>query len=153
MLKDKDIAIELKCQSFVCKTYMQNEEGTESVLIFESKQRTEDVNCPFCGGKVNICDLTNKHLRDVPIWPGMAQELSFLCHRYRCTACKRKHTEEIPLRHPGTRITQRAANWIRSLLLNKVSIRNIQQITGIHWDTIRNLHIEIMEGTLEKRKA
>lgn len=153
MLNDKDIAIELKCQSFVCKTYMQNEEGTESVLIFESKQRTEDVNCPFCGGKVNICDLTNKHLRDVPIWPGMTQELSFLCHRYRCISCKRKHTEETPLRHPGTRITQRAANWIRSLLLNKVSIRNIQQITGIHWDTIRNLHIEIMEGTLEKRKA
>lgn len=150
MLQEDNIAIELKCQSYVCKTYMRNQEGTESVLIFESKQRTEDVLCPFCNGKVNICELARKHLRDVPIWSGISQELCFLCHRYRCIACGKKHTEDIPLQHPGTRITERAANWIRTLLLNKVSIRSIQRITGIHWETIRNIHIAAMEETLEK---
>lgn len=151
MLQEKDIVIELKCQSFECKTYMQNQDGTESVLIFESKQKTEDVHCPFCGGKVNICELTNKHLRDIPIWTGITQELCFLCHRYRCMTCGKKHTEGIPLQYPGTRITERAANWIRSLLLNKIPIRSIQRITGIHWETIRNLHIAMMEETLKKR--
>lgn len=153
MLQEEDIAIELKCQSYVCKTYIRNPEGTESVLIFESEQRTEEELCPYCGGKVHICDQANKHLRDIPIWPGIAQELCFLCHRYRCLECGKKHTEEIPLQYPGTRITERAANWIRTLLLNKVSIRSIQHITGIHWETIRNLHIAMMEETLETRTA
>ena len=153
MLQEKDIAIHLKCQSFECKSYMRNIEGTESVLIFESKQKTEDVRCPSCGGKVHICELTEKHLRDMPIWTGMSQDICFQCHRYRCVKCGRKHTEEIPLQHPGTRITERAANWIRTMLLNKVSIRNIQKITHIHWETIRNIHIATMEKTLEKHTA
>ena len=150
MLQEKDIAIHLKCQSYECKTYTVNLEGTESVLIFESKQKTEDVLCPYCGGKVHICELTNKHLRDMPIWSGVSQDICFQCHRYRCVECGKKHTEDIPLQYPGTRITERAAKWIQTLLLNKVSIRNIQKITHIHWETIRNIHIASMEKTLEK---
>lgn len=153
MLREEDIAIELKCQGYECKTYMRNLEGTASVLIFESKRKTEEERCPYCGGKVNICELTSKTLRDVPIWTGITQELCFHCHRYRCMECGRKHTEDIPLREAGTRITQRAANWIRTLLLNKVSIRSVQQITKIHWETIRNLHISAMKETLEKHTA
>lgn len=56
------------------------------------------------------------------------------------------------MRYPGTRITVRAAAWIKSLLRNKVSIRGIQNVTGIHWDTIRQIHKEMMEETLEKRR-
>ena len=48
MLREEDIAIDLKCQQYICKSYMRNLEGTESVLLFESKQKTEDVFCPFC---------------------------------------------------------------------------------------------------------
>src|SRR3712207_6131228 len=99
---------------------MRNLDETQSVFIFESKQRTEKVRCPSCGGRVNICELTEKHLRDMPIWSGVMQELCFLCHRYRCRACGKKHTEEIPFRHPGTRITQRAANWVRTMLIHKM---------------------------------
>lgn len=135
MLQEKDIAIELKCQQYVSKTYMRNLEGTASVLMFESMQRTADVACPYCRGKVEICELANKHLRDIPVWQGISQELCFLCHRYRCTKCSRKHTEEIPLQNPGTRITERAATWIQTLLLNQMTIRGVQQITGIHWET------------------
>ena len=89
----------------------------------------------------------------MPIWSGVSQDICFQCHRYRCVECGRKHTEEIPLQYPGTRITERAANWIRTLLFNKVSIRNIQKITHIHWETIRNIHIATMEKTLEKHTA
>lgn len=153
MLQEKDITITLKSQAFECKTYMRNIDETESVLIFESKQKTEDVHCPYCGGKVNICDMTNKHLRDMPIWSGMTQDISFVCHRYRCVECRKKHTEGIPFQHPGSRITERAAKWIQTLLLNKISIRSIQKISGIHWETIRNIHIATMEETLEKHTA
>lgn len=44
MLREEDIAIELKCQQYICKSYMRNLEGTESVLLFESTQKTEDVH-------------------------------------------------------------------------------------------------------------
>lgn len=53
---------------------------------------------------------------------------------------------------PGTRITERAAEWIRSFLRNGMTIRAIQKLTGIHWDTIRKLQSEMMIETLEVRK-
>lgn len=71
MLREEDIAIELKCQQYICKSYMRNLEGTESVLLFESTQKTEDVFCPFCHGSVHICELTSKFLKDIPIWKGV----------------------------------------------------------------------------------
>ena len=36
MLREEDIAIDLKCQQYICQSYMRNLEGTESVLLFES---------------------------------------------------------------------------------------------------------------------
>ena len=93
----------------------------------------------------------SKTLRDMPLWIGLSQEICFSCHRYCCTNCGRTHTEEIALQYPGTRITQRAAGFIKSMLLQKVSISSIQNITGIHWETIRNIHIGIMETTLQQR--
>lgn len=152
MLQENDIEIRLKCQQFECRSYMRNAEETESVLIFESRHETEQVRCKECGGRVNICGLTNKHLKDMPIWVGMSQELSICCHRYRCVACGRKFTEEIPMQYPGTRITNRAAEWVKSLLRHKMSIRSVQRITGIHWETVRHIHKEMMTQTLEKRK-
>ena len=82
MLQEKNIAIELKCQQYVCKTYMRNLEGTASVLMFESKQRTADVACPYCRGKVEICELANKHLKDIPVWQGIlsAHESLAICY-------------------------------------------------------------------------
>lgn len=38
---------------------------------------------------------------------------------------------------------------MKSLLRNKVSIRGIQNVTGIHWDTIRQIHEEMMEDTFQ----
>ena len=125
MLNEDNIAISLKSKQYECECYMRNQEETESVFIFQSKQRTEEVRCPFCGGKVNISGLTSKHLKDIPIWVEIAQDLCFHCHRYRCIECGKKFTEDIPLQCPGTRITERAAEWIRSFLRNGMTIRAI----------------------------
>lgn len=42
MLRKEDISIGLIYQQYLCKSYMRNLEGTESVLMFESTQDTED---------------------------------------------------------------------------------------------------------------
>ena len=49
-------------------------------------------------------------------------------NRYRCTVCRESFTEEIPFKYPGTRITYRAANWIKGFLQQKVSIKSIQEL-------------------------
>ena len=153
MLQEENIAIELKCQQFICKCYMRDLAEQESVLLFESKQETKDVRCPYCRERVYADGYGQTTLKDMPVWYGMAQNLVFLCHRYECTRCRKKFTEEVPLRHPGTKVTDRAARWIQAMLRFKVSIRSIQHLTGIHWETIRNLHLEIMENTLEQHMA
>ena len=47
MLRKEDISIDLKYQQYLCKSYMRNLEGTESVLMFESAQDTEDRPLPI----------------------------------------------------------------------------------------------------------
>jgi len=153
MLREEDIAIELRCQQFVCKCYMRDLSGKKSVLVFESRQKAEEVSCPHCQGKVFMDGHGSMTLKDMPVWHGVSQLLTFQCHRYQCTQCGKKFTESVPLRHPGTRVTERAARWIQAMLQVKVSIKAIQELTGIHWATIRNLHREIMDCTLEQHMA
>ncbi len=150
MLREEDIAIELRCQQFLCKCYMRDLSEEQSVLLFESKQETKAVSCPHCQGEVYADGYGRTTLKDMPVWYGMAQELTFVCHRYECRRCGKKFTEKVPLQHPGTKVTDRAARWVQAMLRFKVSIRSIQGLTGIHWETIRKLHLEAMESTLEK---
>ena len=123
MLREENISIEIKSQGYECKTYMINAEGTESVLLFESRQETARQRCRKCGGKVYIHDSGSITLRDMPIWVGCKQELCFITHRYRCTKCRACFTEEVPFKYPGTRITKRAAGWVRELLKGRLSIK------------------------------
>ena len=153
MLQEKDISIELRCQQFVCKCYMRDLTGEQSALLFESEQETKNVSCPHCQGRVYADGYGNVTLKDMPVWYGIAQELTFVCHRYECRQCGKKFTEGVPLQHPGTKVTDRAARWVQAMLRFKVSIRSIQELTGIHWETIRKLHLEIMETTLEAHEA
>ena len=153
MLREEDIAISLRCQQFHSKCYIRDLTEERSALLFESDQEAKDASCPHCRGKVYADGYGSVTLKDMPVWYGMAQELTFVCHRYECRQCGKKFTEEVPLRHPGTKVTDRAARWIQAMLRFKVSIRSIQELTGIHWETIRKLHLEIMENTLEKHMA
>ncbi|MBS5518792.1 MAG: hypothetical protein SOU94_09335 [Acidaminococcus sp.] len=51
--------------------------------------------------------------------------------------CQETVTELNPYRCPGTRITKRAAVWIKSRLAQGLTIAGVQKITGIHWNTVR----------------
>ncbi|MBP9989200.1 MAG: ISL3 family transposase [Ruminococcus sp.] len=127
--------------------------NTSIVNLQTSKQATEKVVCPSCGGKVKIYDSYDINLKDIPASPNMESVVHCTAHRYRCTCCKHTFSEEIPFKYPGTRITYRAANWIKAFLRNKLSIRSIQNLTGIHWDTIRKVQSEIMESALYERES
>ena len=153
MLREKDITIRLKCQQYETVDYILNPEETEAELFFSSVQRTDRVNCPACGGKVNIHSIEHIHLKDMPIRQELPMGVSVMFHRYRCRNCRAVFAEDIPMKYPGARITKRAARWIKALLLQKLSIRAVQIITGIHWETVRNIHKEIMQEALEHRKA
>lgn len=152
MLLLEDIKIELKSQDFEAKQLSFSPNCDSAVVCFKSTKKTKEVICPECGGKVYIHDSFEMTLKDIPLYPGMPLSLFCMGHRYRCCECNKSFTEKIPFAYPQTRITKRAANWIKSFLKNKMSIRAIQDITGIHWDTIRKVQQEIMDEALTDRE-
>ena len=152
MLIVDNIKVEVECQGFCATQIGISPNQDKSVLLFESKRETKGVCCPICGSEVYIHGEHNTHLTDIPIWHGIPHQYVFFGHRYKCRKCGRTFVEEIPFRYPGTRITERAANWIKGFLKNKLSIRAIQNLTGIHWETIRNIQKEYMKEQIESRK-
>lgn len=151
MLIDKNISIHLSCQQFECNSFDISE--TESVLRFTSTQKTEDVTCPYClGNHVHVHGTFATRLRDIPLWIGVRQALDVEGHRYRCLGCGRTFNEDVCMKHPGARITTRAARWVRELLRFHLPISAVQEITGIHWETIRDIHRGMMEEALSYRR-
>ena len=146
------IKIELNCQGFSVKQIAFSPEKDKSIAMLESVRKTTDMKCPTCGGEVHIYDKFDITLKDMPIYPDVPLSLFCMGHRYRCVKCNKSFTEDIPFAYPGTRITNRAATWIKGFLKNKMSIRAIQNITGIHWDTIRKVQQDVMDEALKDRE-
>lgn len=153
MLAYEDTSIIVNCQGFQSRGVEYNLEKNKSVFLFLSERKAETVHCPYCGEQVYEHGLFTYSLRDMPIIPKVEQYLHFQGHRYQCRKCHRTFNEEIPYRYAGTRITNRAAAWVKSLLQNKLTIRAIQEITGIHWETIRNIQKQYMDKVLENRQS
>lgn len=152
MLCHEDIKIETKCQGFEAKQLMISPNKDRAVVYVESKRHTSEISCPDCGGQVHIHDSFDITLKDMPLYPDMSLSLFCVGHRYCCQKCGKDFTENVPFTYPGTRITKRAAAWIKGFLKNKLSIRAIQNLTGIHWDTIRKVQQKIMDEALEERE-
>ena len=147
MLNLDCIGIEVKSQGYEGKGIQVSPDGQEAVLIME--KRTGERNCPECGQSSYINDVARMQLKDVPIIAGCKQSLLCLYHQYQCPKCGKTFKDEVPFAYPGTHITQRAAGWIQMLLANRMSVRAIQQITGIHWDTIHKVYKEMVDTVLE----
>ncbi len=152
MLNLNTIKVEFESQGFRSTHFGISPNKDKTVLFFESVVKTESVSCPACGGEVHIYENDQVGLKDIPIWANTVQECSFFIHRYRCQKCGKTFSEEIPFKYPGTRITYRVANWIKGFLQQKISIKAIQELTGIHWDTIRKVQREIMDEAIWKRE-
>lgn len=152
MLVFDDIKVEFESQGFKSTHLGMSPEGDKTVLFWKSTQATKNVRCPVCGETVYIYENYQVNLKDIPLWKGIDHMCSCFIHRYRCNSCQETFTEEVPFKYPGTRITCRAANWIKGFLRQKVSIKAIQELTGIHWDTIRKVQREIMDAAIWERE-
>lgn len=153
MLYLDDIKVEFESQGFRGTHLGISPEKDKTVMFFESNRSTKSVRCPNCGGSVYIYENGQVKLKDIPLWRGTSHTCNFFIHRYKCNCCQETFTEEIPFKYPGTRITYRAANWIKGFLQQKMSIKAIQELTGIHWDTIRKVQREIMDEAIWKRET
>ena len=152
MLYLDDIKVEFESQGFRGTHLGISPEKDKTVLFLESVRTTKSVRCPACGETVYIYENGQVKLKDIPLWKGTEHICNFFIHRYKCNCCQETFTEEIPFKYPGTRITYRAANWIKGFLQQKLSIKAIQELTGIHWDTIRKGQREIMDEAIWKRE-
>ncbi|MCR5457711.1 MAG: ISL3 family transposase [Clostridiales bacterium] len=152
MLNLDNIKVEYEIQDFQCSGYETNEEKDKAVVFLECTRKTEEVCCCNCCNEVYQHDCNYINLTDMPIVYKTSFKVVVEQLRYRCKICNKTFNVEIPIQYPGTRITYRAANWIRGLLKENCSIRTIQRITGIHWDTIRKVQNEIMDETIWERE-
>lgn len=82
---------------------------------------------------------------------GTRQEIEVAYHRYRCLSCARTFSEEIPFKHPETRMTDRATSWISAFLRYGMPISTVQRITGVHWDTIKRIQKDVMDDAVATR--
>ena len=89
---------------------------------------------------------------DFPLYPKQRQSLIFQYHGYKCRECGQYFTESIPEKIPHARISCRAAEWIKSLLSKNMSVSAVSEITGFHWETIKKIHLGIIDKFLKKRK-
>lgn len=146
------IEVVFECQGFKSTHIGISPEKDKTVLFMESTRKTKDVRCVKCGSEVYLHEDVQTHLTDMPIWLDTKSQVFVQQYRYRCKKCNKTFVEEIPFKYPGTRITYRAAAWIRGMLQSKISIREIQKLTGIHWDTIRKVQCEIMDLAIWSRQ-
>lgn len=152
MLCLDNIKVEFKRQAFQSSHIGISPGKDKTVLFMESTQKAKDVQCVNCGGEVYLHDEAQTQLTDMPIRHGTKHQVSVRQYRYRCKKCNKTFVEEIPFKYPGTRITYRAALWIKGMLQGKISIKEIQRLTGIHWDTIRKVQCKIMETAIWNRE-
>lgn len=140
-------------QQFKCEFYEYDDETNSKIFRVESMQETRAVRCPLCGGKVHIQGNPTIKLRDMPVEPGTPLKLRVRFHRYECQSCGKTFNEDIDLKYPGTRVTWRAALWIKALLKLNMTVKAVSLLTDIHWETISKIHKELMDDELEKRKT
>lgn len=155
LLNSNSIIVSFSCQQFQCEGMTIKElDGIENGITtwYKSTLSTETVRCPYCYGKVDVCEKASTTLIDMPLWVDLPQEANVEYHRYQCRECHKKFSEEIPIKHPHARITNRLAAWIESFLRLKMTIKAVHEITGVHWGTIKRLHMEMMEEKLEDRR-
>lgn len=153
MLSINSIANLFSNQQFKCESYEYDDVLEEKTFLVDSIQETTAVRCPICGGRVHIQGNPTITLKDMPDEPEKPLEINIRFHRYECQSCGNTFNEDIGFKYPGTRVTRRAAMWIKALLRLNMTIKAVSKLTGIHWGTISKIHKEVMEEELKKRKA
>ena len=150
MLQIDNIALSVSCQQYQSKSVEFDCKKSQATLCFESRQKSSEVFCPCCGGKVYIHDRKEIDLKDAPIFPGIAQKIRVTRHRYRCGCCGKTFMEDLGmLKYPGSMITRRAAMVIRQLLMFHIPESAVSSILNIRWNTVQKVHLDYMREQLK----
>ena len=153
MLQIDNIALSVSCQQYQSKSVEFDCKKSQATLCFESNQKSSEVFCPCCGGKVYIHDRKEIDLKDAPIFPGIAQKIRVTRHRYRCGCCGKTFMEDLGmLKYPGSMITRRAAMVIRQLLMFHIPESAVSSILNIRWNTVQKVHLDYMREQLKAWK-
>lgn len=146
------ITFNFEIGNFNCNSFITDIDSGTRIFELYSEQSSAIVACPYCNSRVHVYDNASVRLREVPFNSLYHTIFKVHIHRYRCSKCGSSFTEEIPFKYKGTRITKNAAEFVKSLLLHRMSVKDISLITGIHWNTISVIHKEFMVGELKERE-
>ena len=120
-------------------------------IIVQPEKHSMPSSCPHCGSKMYRHGRYTRKLKEMPVYPDTTYTLIIKAQRYRCPECGFTLRQEIPNRYPGTNITKRVAvSWIKAFLNAKFPVSQIEDITGIHWDTIRKIQEELISQALNE---
>lgn len=119
-------------------------------IIVQPEKHSMPSSCPHCGSKMYRHGRYTRKLKEMPVYPDTTYTLIIKAQRYRCPECGFTLRQEIPNRYPGTNITKRVAAWIKAFLNAKFPVSQIEDITGIHWDTIRKIQEELIFQALNE---
>lgn len=119
-------------------------------IIVQPEKHSMPSSCPHCGSKMYRHGRYTRKLKEMPVYPDTTYTLIIKAQRYRCPECGFTLRQEIPNRYPGTNITKRVAAWIKAFLNAKFPVPQIEDITGIHWDTIRKIQEELISQALNE---
>ena len=119
-------------------------------IIVQPEKHSMPSSCPHCGSKMYRHGRYTRKLKEMPVYPDTTYTLIIKAQRYRCPECGFTLRQEIPNRYPSTNITKRVAAWIKAFLNAKFPVSQIEDITGIHWDTIRKIQEELISQALNE---
>lgn len=153
MLYDYNTANLSNCQQFMLKSTEFYEEKSNVLLTYSSQKKVSEVRCADCRSRVYTQAQDTYDLKNMPVFYDVTQIVRVEIHRYQCWSCGKVFMEDLGLlRHPGTRITEQAAMWLRGLLQFHIPISSISSFTGIRWNTTCRIHKEHMEEKLLQRE-
>jgi len=146
-----DTTITIRYQGFICEKKVEEKENRTIYDCHSEKE--EDVICPHCYGRVKKHGMTVLKVYDVPEYPGKPTVYLLKRHRYQCTGCGVTFNEKEPFSCPGFHLTQNAVEWICQLLSYQITTKNVAEMMGIHWNTVRKIQKARLEYILKIRDS
>lgn len=128
----------------------------ETDILFTVHVPLDETNVPYCTncGSVNEFyghGVRYKRFHDIPHL-GKHVTLQVAMQRFRCRACGKPFTQELPLLNHKHRMTNRLVAWISKQILKPRTFSDVAREVGINDKTVHNVfaaHVEWREGMRE----
>lgn len=148
----ESISFNFTIGNFNCNSFITDIDSSTRIFDLYSNQTSENTICLHCGSRMHVYDNASVKLREIPFNSLYYTIFRVHVHRYRCPNCRASFTENIPFKCKNARITDNAAEFVKTLLTHRMSIKDISLMTGINWNTISLIHKDFMKEELDKRK-